>query len=120
MKVHETVTSSTELNGHIAAHMTRGSRSRRVETSDLIRPFVGSEKRGACERLRRIQIWNYRRLQTSSARRMQVMELSYPVEEASPPSRGVKHGRAIDVLRTSMTDDLMTDGEPMPSVKAAG
>ena len=26
--------------------------------------------------------------QTSSARRMQVIELSYPVEEASPPSRG--------------------------------
>ena len=65
-----------------------------VETSDLIRPFVASERRGACERrsssgrLRRSPNCNYRRLRTSSARRMQVMELSYPVEEASPPSRG--------------------------------
>ena len=32
----------------------------------------------------------------------------------------VKHGRAIDVPRTSVRDDLMTDGEPMPSVKAVG
>ena len=62
-----------------------------VETSHLIRPF---ERRGACERrssserLRRSQNWNYCRLRTSSARRMQVMELSYPVEEALPPSRG--------------------------------
>ena len=30
------------------------------------------------------------------------------------------HRRAIDVPRTSVRDDLMTDGEPMPSVKAAG
>ena len=43
------------------------------------------------------------------------------------PSRGgiaaiawVEHGRAIDVPRTSERDALMTDGEPMPSVKAAG
>ena len=32
----------------------------------------------------------------------------------------VEHGRAIDVPRTSVRDALMTDGEPMPSVKAAG
>ena len=32
----------------------------------------------------------------------------------------VEHGRAIDVPRTSVRDDLMTDGEPMPSVKAVG
>ena len=31
----------------------------------------------------------------------------------------VEHGRAIDVPRTSAMDDLMSDGEPMPSVKAA-
>ena len=33
---------------------------------------------------------------------------------------GVVNGRAIDVPRTSVRDALMTDGEPMPSVKAAG
>ena len=32
----------------------------------------------------------------------------------------VEHGRAIDVPRTSVGDALMTDGEPMPSVKAVG
>ena len=32
----------------------------------------------------------------------------------------VKHGRTVDVPRTSLRDALMTDGEPMPSVKAAG
>ena len=32
----------------------------------------------------------------------------------------VEHGRAIDVPRTSVKDALMTDGEPMPSVKSAG
>ena len=32
----------------------------------------------------------------------------------------VEHGRAIDVPRTSVRDYHMTDGEPMPSVKAAG
>ena len=32
----------------------------------------------------------------------------------------VEHGRPIDVPRTSARDALMTDGEPMPSVKAAG
>ena len=32
----------------------------------------------------------------------------------------VEHGRAIDVPRTSVSDALMTYGEPMPSVKAAG
>ena len=32
----------------------------------------------------------------------------------------VEHGRTIDVPRTSVRDALMTDGEPMPSVKAAG
>ena len=32
----------------------------------------------------------------------------------------VEHGRAIDVPRTSVGDALMTDGEPMPSVTAAG
>ena len=31
----------------------------------------------------------------------------------------VEHGRPIDVPRTSARDALMTDGEPMPSVKAA-
>ena len=37
---------------------------------------------------------------------------------AAIPQMG--HGRAIDVLRTSVRDALITDGEPMPSVKAAG
>ena len=32
----------------------------------------------------------------------------------------VEHGRAVDVPRTSVRDALMTDGEPVPSVKAAG
>ena len=32
----------------------------------------------------------------------------------------MEHGRAIDVPRTSVRDALMTDGEPMPSVKVAG
>ena len=97
-----------------------------VETSDLIRPFVASERRGTCERrsssgrLRRSPNWNYRRLRTSSARRMQVMELSYPVRGGIAAIPRVEHGRAIDVLRTSVGDALMTDGEPMPSVKAAG
>ena len=109
LKVRETVPSSAGLNWHIAAHMIKGSGRfgivvslqgysipvrANVVTSDLIRSFVGSERRGACERrsssgrLRRSQNWNYRRLRTSSARRTQVMELSYAVEEASPPSRG--------------------------------
>ena len=70
-QMRETEPSSAELNWHIAAHIIRGSSSRRgrerfgivvslqgysipvrasVETSGLIRPFVGSERRGACER----------------------------------------------------------------------
>ena len=32
----------------------------------------------------------------------------------------VEHGRAIDVPRTSEREALMSDGEPMLSVKAAG
>ena len=89
----------------------------------MIRPFVGSERRGACERrsssgrLRRSQNWTVADVQRTQNAGHGVVVPSGRGIAAIP---WVEHGRAIDVPRTSVRDALMTDGETMPSVNAAG
>ena len=98
----------------------------RVETSDFIRPFVGSER---LWRMREAEL--QRKAQTQPKVKLPSVADIQCTQNAGhggvTPSGGgiaaiprVEHRRATDAPRTSVRDALMTDGEPMPSVKAAG
>ena len=78
-----------------------------VVTSDLIRPFVGSERRGACER--RSSSQTQPKLELPSVADIQCTQNAG--HGVVKPSGGgiaaiprVEHGRAIDVPRTSVED----------------
>ena len=97
----------------------------RVETSDLIRSFVGSETWRTREAELQREAQTQPKLELPSVADIQCTQnAGHGVVVRSGGGIAaiprVEHGRAIDVSRTSVRDALTTDGEPMPSVKSAG
>ena len=110
-----------------------------VETSDLTRPFVGIFKvRNRDETISStLHIHDTKRSDIRTEAQTQpklVLPSVADIQCMQNAGHGVvmhsgggiaaiprmEHVRAIDVPRASVRDDLMTDGEPMPSLKAAG